>query len=399
MTSFPRQILSLLLISASMATAVSSADPTWKNLPSKVWIQSRRMLNFNSIFGSATRAEPYDRIAGHPVFQVTTPWGSPYLNMERKVDDEVVKPGDDRSVDNLLDGTGEMRQVSLFFMDPDDALSMHGELHQLEQLKDEDVRITCSSLAKALRQSSNLGNGLLTGFPVDRLTGKIKPVQEGGSLRYKIVPPKRQLYYAARCIGRERVGLMGDNAYEDAQAAIIGNSALGERNSIRRKEKKNRQGRPSAKTPLRAINAHMEGHTGIPVFYAPDMERKVPLLKRIVSGVPRETPLFFNYEDLEQAWSQMRKQNKKAGNVPEKPEVEVFNMWDVLSSMEREVFNKKQNTPFKEAAIRELKNRFKPATESPGLDSITFVPSSRSVQYKEHITARGNGKARLRPMR
>ena len=33
------------------------------------------------------------------------------------------------------------------------------------------------------------------------------------------------------------------------------------------------------------------------------------------------------------------------------------------------------------------------------LDSITFVPSSDACTYKESITAKGNGKARLRPMR
>ena len=385
----------MLLLNA--AASVSAND-----LPSKVWVQTRRLLNLNSIFGSATRAAPYDRITGHPVFQVTTPWGSPYLNMERKTGDDVVKTDSDNSLENFGDGSSEIRQVALFFMDPDDALSLHGEMTQLEQLKDQDVRITCSSLAKALRQSSNLGNGLLTGFPPDPLTGKIKPVQEGGALRYKIVPPKRQLYYAARCKGRERVGLIAENAPEDAQAAILGNSALEERNLSRRQEKKNRKGRSIAKTATGAKNAHMEGHSGIPVFYAPDMQRQVPLLKRLVCGVPRETPLFFNYEDLEQAWATMRKCSGNSAKIPEKPSnVEVFNMWDVLSSMERDMYQKKQNTPFKEAALREFKNRFTPprADASADLDSITFVPSSRSVHYKEHVTARGNGKARLRPMR
>jgi hypothetical protein len=37
--------------------------------------------------------------------------------------------------------------------------------------------------------------------------------------------------------------------------------------------------------------------------------------------------------------------------------------------------------------------------EEPGLDSITFLPSSRAIDYKEAISARGNDKARLRPMR
>lgn len=128
------------------------------------------------------------------------------------------------------------------------------------------------------------------------------------------------------------------------------------------------------------------------------MERKVPFLKKLVSGVPRETPLFFNYEDLEDAWSTMRKRAK--GNVvPERPAVEVFNLWDVVSSIERDYWNKKQNTSFKETALKEVRNRFTRPSDTPDLDSITFIPSSRSVHYKEHITARGNGKSRLRPMR
>ena len=35
----------------------------------------------------------------------------------------------------------------------------------------------------------------------------------------------------------------------------------------------------------------------------------------------------------------------------------------------------------------------------PGMGDITFVPSSRGIDYKQAISSRGNGKARLRPMR
>lgn len=250
-------VLFCMLVLWSSITPICCEKNAWQKLPSTLYIQSRRFLNFNSVFGSATRAPPFDRIAGHPVFQVTTPWGSPYLNMERRMDDEVVKTDEATTSENLVDDMSEVRSVALFFLDPDDALAVHGEMSQMDQLKSSDIRITCSSLAKALRQASNLGNGLLTGFPPDPLTGKIKSVQEGGSLRYKIVPPKRQLYYAARCKGRERVGLFGENAYEDAQAAVIGNSALEQLNLSRRREKRDRKSKQ--RSVLGGINSHMEG--------------------------------------------------------------------------------------------------------------------------------------------
>lgn len=384
--------IQLHLLLTLLATTVSASD-----LGSTLLTQSRRLLNFGSIFGSATYASPYDRVAGHPVFQVTTPWGSPYLNMERLTDEEFINSGSDDRKQNAA-AQEEYRQVALFFMDPDDALSVHGEMSQLEQMKQADIRITSCSLSKALRQSSVLGNGLPTGYAPDGLTGKLKSPQEGGSLRYKIVPPKRQLYYAARCKGRERVGLFSDSASADAEAAVIGNSALEANNLSRRRDKKERKF-AKQRTPMQQANLHMDGYTGIPVFYAPEMERKTPFLKQLISGVPRETPLFFNYEDLEAAWSTMRKRNSKV-KIPEKPtNVEVFNLWDVMTSMEREMLTQKQNTSFQQKAEAAFRNRFQAPKDGPGLQSITFVPSSRSAHYKESITARGNGKARLPRMR
>jgi hypothetical protein len=60
--------------------------------------------------------------------------------MERRLGDDYVKTdaeGTGFSIDNIGDGSSEIRQVSLFFLDPDDALSIHGEMLQLEQLKDQ----------------------------------------------------------------------------------------------------------------------------------------------------------------------------------------------------------------------------------------------------------------------
>jgi hypothetical protein len=170
-----------------------------------------------------------------------------------------VPPKKGQQTGSISEEQNEYRTVALFFMDPDDALGVHGEMKQLENMKKADMRLTAFSLSKALRHASNLGNGLLTGLPPDPLDGTYK-YDDGASLRYKIVPPKRQLYYAARCHGRERVGLLSENPVEDAQAAVLGNSALEGMNLVRRREKRERKG-PKKKnlTQLQADNQHMEG--------------------------------------------------------------------------------------------------------------------------------------------
>jgi hypothetical protein len=238
-----------------------------------------------------------------------------------------------------------------------------------------------------------LGKGLVTGYPVEPLTGNLKSVEEGGSLRHKILPPKRQLYYAARCIGRERVGLFGENPAEDASSAVMGNSALEGLNLIRRREKSDRKSSSKPKTLMQAKNAHMEGYIGIPVFWAQGMHRRSPLLKRLITGNGQETPMFFNYEDLMDSWGKIKKRSK---NLPAQPTVEVFNLWDLLTSMEKEAWKQKKTQTIDWA--KPLRKRLGTKAESE-LSDITFVPSSRAIDYKEKITSRGNGKARLRPMR
>jgi hypothetical protein len=395
-------LFAVLLTLAATVTVVESATG-WKKIPSAAWIQSRRMLNFGSLLGSPTKQSPYERITGHPVFAITTPWGSPYMNMEKLSDMEEKVETDSGSgkstPQSYSEEQNEYRTVALYFMDPDDALAVHGEMKQMEQMEKTDIRITATSLAKAIRQASNLGNGLLTGAPPDPSDGKLK-IDEGGALRYKIVPPKRQLYYAARCIGKERVGLFGETAAEDAQLAVLGNSALESTNLMRRRDKRERK-TPKARTAYQAASAHMEGYSGIPVFYVPQMRRALPLLKRLATGTKFETPFFFNYEDMEVAWERMRSRKGKAkGQVPVKPaNVEVFNLWDVLTSMDRDNWKKRQQ---KHSWVKQPLGAIKDVFSSQklsGLESITFVPSSRSAEYKEAISGRGNGKARLRPMR
>lgn len=404
-----RPALILLLFLPLIGRANAGTASGLKKLPSKVWVETRRILNFSNLFGSPLSASPYERCTGHPVFSVTTPWGSPYMNMEKLSDlDEVVKPEASvgKKPQSYSEEQNEFRTVVLYFMDPDDALAVHGEMKQMDNMGSADVRITASSLSKAMRQAANFGNGLVTGMEVEKLSGSLKPPEEGGSLRYKIVPPKRQLYYAARCIGKERVGLFGENPAEDAQMAVMGNSALEGMNLMRRREKRERKTPTSKpKSPLQAANQHMVGYTGIPVFYAPNMHRRLPILKRLFTGHRDEIPLFFNYEDLTASWDRIRAANKKAPNEP--PAVEVFNLWDVVTSMDRSISARQKQKAWLDKIADPVKNRVQAlfpskqesSSSSLSLNDITFIPSSRASHYKEAISARGNGKARLRPMR
>eukprot|EP00980_Cylindrotheca_fusiformis_P017154 scaffold5281_cov127-Cylindrotheca_fusiformis.AAC.3 len=390
-----------LFSSLCLLTCLASveAGPSWSDMP--VISHARRILNFNSLIGNPTTLSPYERIRGYPVFQVTTAWGSPYMNMEKMTDLDEAESGNDGIVSQKNPGSlrsiseeqNEYRTVTLYFMDPDDALAVHAELKQMQQMTKSDIRITANSLGKALRTAANLGNGLPTGYPIEPLNGKLKPVEEGGSLRHKIMPDKRQLFYAARCVGKERVGLFGD-AGENAASAVLGNSAIEATNLMRRRDKRERKTKPKPKNIYEAQNAHMDGYIGIPVFHAEGMARKHPILKQLISGNRQERPMFFNYEDLQDAWAKMKKRNP---NIPAEPVVEVFNLWDVLTSMEKEQWKQKRAKGHFDV-LAPLRKRFGEVDEQ-SLDSITFVPSSRAIDYKEAISARGNGKARLRPMR
>jgi hypothetical protein len=382
----------LLAILAGMLLLASNVHAS-----SSLFHEARRFLNLGSTFGSPTscsKETPYDRVMGHPVFQVTTPWGAPYMNFE-KVDAVERQSLQLSQGGDIMGPESESRPVTLFYMDPDDAIQMHEEMKQMSNMGNADIRITVTTLAKAIRQSSNLGGGLVTGSPIEALDGKLKSTNEGGSLRYKIVPPKRQLFYAASCQGKERVGLFG-NAQEEANTFVESSQFVHNVNLERRREKKERRSNTSGLSRAQLESAHMEGYSGIPVFYAPQLKRVHPLWKMS----REEMPFFFSYEDLQEAWKTMRRRHKKQRNIPAQPSVvEVFNLMDVLTSMEREQWKKKRKGfHWKDFSVGSLKmNRDK--NDGLGLESITFVPPSYCVSYKEKISAQGNGKARLRPMR
>ena len=185
----PLPLLFLLSLSAPLALA---------GLPGASLVSgARRRLNLGSMFGSSTAAPSYERIAGQPCFTVTTAWGSPYLIFERVPEDEAGAAADDDDEPADFGAAAaprqDARQVVLYFMDPDDAECHRDEMQQIDAMKGADMRVMVMSLGKAVRQASNVGKGLPTGQPIDPLTGAMKSPDEGGVLRYKIVPPKRKI--------------------------------------------------------------------------------------------------------------------------------------------------------------------------------------------------------------
>jgi len=398
----------------------------------------RRTLNLSSIFGSPTSAASYERISGQPVFAVTTSWGSPYLIFER-TEDEVGASADDDQIDfnEAYQQKQAQRQVVLYFLDPDDAAVHRDEMQQVDAMKGADMRIMSMSLGKAVRQATNLGKGLPTGQPIDAVTGKMKTPEEGGTLRYKIVPPKRELYYAARCKGRERVGLFDDNPDFDAKMMLNTRRTLAQYADSRGRARKEREGRggPAAaatakaaaanpNAPDRVRYAHMEGTVGIPVFHCPGLDRRHPLAKRLVNrkAAKAEKPLFFSYEDLKESWNDTRGRvadEVRASKPQNPPEVEVYNLMDVVTSIDRDqwrvarrgqlrreqvmdsVLSKLSFVPFigKLAGSENVKAPATAGGKTSGLEQVVFVPSSRNVNAKERTSNIGGSKARLRPMR
>jgi len=261
-----------------------------------------------------------------------------------------------------------------------------------------------------------------------------------------------------------------DSEYDHAVATVIGNSALTYRNLQRKQAQRDKKfDFMGAKNIYEQQYPHMDGQLGIPVFYLEGLQRHNNRLKSFISGASRiEKPFFFNYEDLQQAWAEKTKkphqyhypkektttdndtEEEEEANTQSKASnffssttsatsdangvelsdadvqkllppnsVEVFNLWDVVTSMEREHFKREQHkqhtlSPHKQLwnnVLYPFQNRFHNAFTSKDvkytnhnelnnpLDSIVFIPSSEAVEYKESMTTRGNGEARLRPMR
>ena len=425
-------------------------------------IWRRRRINLSNFLGTTPTIPAYERILPQPVFQVTTAWGSPYMLFEKYKDEE--KALTELTPSSSEDGEGsesrsgadvaskftraqnkddmqDTRPISLYFLDEHDARALADEMRQMRHMKESDLRITCTSLGKAIRQASNLGNGLVTGQPMEDVTGKLLSMDAGGSLRHKIVPSKRELFYAARCDGRERVGCFGSSPVDDAELLLQPQDVIeANKMGLRRKAAKNAAARmkkarqlekdglvESNEDRLRREYSHMEGQVGLPVFYAPGLVKKPPKIRTLLQGTKKAwstaslTPLYFSYEDLLHDWSMMRSRSERYANnnnnegkiIPVKPpQVEVFNMMDVVTSIDKDQWKAHRRAELD----REMKGvwgkipvlhhlfKGKKATSSlgaaaSGLDKIIFIPSSLGVQAKERIRANGNRKARLRPMR
>lgn len=313
----------------------------------------------------------------------------------------------------------------MYFMDEEDAMRLRDEMLQMEQMSGADMRITSSSLAKAISQSSCLHKGLVTGQPINYHTGKAKGPEEGGVLRYKIVPPKRELFYAARCKGRERVGLWGKNAEEDARLmmqsvpVIGGTLAQMRKNAIekRRRDKRNaKMGSADSSSeaaegvdPIRNEHKHMEGFVGIPVFHCPEMKKFNKIKGILRNDRKKQTPLYFSYEDLASSYEAMRNNSKDPSAIPETPDVEVYNLMDVVTSIDRDQWKVKRAIQLRTAGILgkvPLLNKitgqigFEGSKTSSGLEQVVFVPNSKSTSFKEEISRIGNSQPQgLRPMR
>ena len=357
-----------------------------------------------------------------------------YKDEEKALEMESGGSGGDGDMDKFSrvqqkDDMQDTRPISLYFMDEHDARALADEMKQMKHMKDGDLRITCCSLGKAVRSASHLGRGLPTGQGLDETTGKMLTMDDGGSLRHKIVPSKRELFYAARCTGRERVGCFGDSPNEDADLLLQPQDVI-EANKMqsRRKATKNTARRlqkarqlekeglvESTEDRLRREYAHMEGQVGLPVFYSEGLMKKPPMLRRIFQGAKSAwttsslTPLYFSYEDLMKDWSTMRERSSNKGKIPEQPKVEVFNMLDVVTSIDKDQWKTQRRAELvreqkgfvgKIPIIHNLVNTGKKnASKKSGLEKVVFVPSSLSVQAKEKISAAGSMKTRLRPMK
>lgn len=240
------------------------------------------------------------------------------------------------------------------------------------------------------------------------------------------------IIYASRCIGRERIGLQMKDTITQSIASMCGIYKAADKSIERTVSildtpeetnlRKQLLSSPSYKRTVQTMrqqNPHMSdditdiGGIGIPVFWAQGTLRRPNKLNQLLTGNRNEILMYFNYEDLLVAWDRL-KQRKKYKHLPDRPTVEVFNLWDLLTSMDREMSLATQTQSISTSQsissstknwwkrvdwTKPIRNRLGSRNVEPTLADITFVPSSRAVHFKRRISAHGNGKPRLRPMR
>jgi len=403
-------------------------------------------------FGTPISITPYDKLASQPVFSVTTSWGSPYLLVERLSNyghniesnpfdveyDTYSQAEDDRfsDADKTVDMDHPSQQVALYFCDIEDAMSLRDEFLQSEGMQNLDMRITVTSLAHALRHTSCCGNGYVSGRPVDDCTGVLVTQGEGGSTRFKIVPSKRELFYASRCHGKEHLGLTGEvdgylmtmtmpvigaTIWERRKKALI--SKLKRRKEYLRKKENVIKEDVSIKSNGNE-ETHMNGYIGIPVFRCKGLFKKGIGAGFHVNNSTENNaliPMFFSYEDAIDTWRDVQsnfspsKKFATLSTMPEDPVVNVYNLMDLVTSIDRKRWSeiKKKETILNNRK-RHLTNMFKfnrtdvtdemndllfHKSENDVFNRITFIPNRMCLQSKHFISTLGNGKSRLHPMK
>jgi len=344
-------------------------------------LRPKRKLSLRSLLPDFTNvAKPTQsqsvqgKVGSVPVFCVCTSWGSPYM---------------------VYDENGAAN--ALYFMDEQDAKSLLDEFLNME--KDRDARIMATTLAKAMKQAANI-NGVPTGqLTVD---GTIQ------LMYYKIVPSTKELFFANKLPGRENLALTGVEDEFTLQERVVGSindstdndndddmlmpgreMEMGNSGAQTSRQKAKKRASPYRKKKAELLEENnWTGREGIPAFFVEGMQ-----FQSKASFLPgrskSDTPLFLSYNDCMDAWKEMRDRlepNDKS-KVPVAPKVEVFNLIDVVASIEQDIVRRES------AVTKDEKN------VKTGLETIVFIPSSKSVDFVEGITSKGNGQARLKEMR
>jgi hypothetical protein len=420
------------------------------------------VINLSGLLQSHTSLSGYERGGGAPVYMVTTPWGSPYMLSDkgrdyiRSIDlgEQIAQnflgdegggiaeeeEGGKKKKSKIEKAARPSRSIAPMFTDARDAESLLMEMNQMGGL---DVRITATSMSRALRQCSVLGRGMPTGAIASN--GNLE-----GYLRYKLVPSSRELYYASGCKGRESVGFPTEEEEEVSKSNSVGRRVTQVRSTsaaqgmeqddkicgpiprwatpfemLGRKSLSDlRPMSKKAKAELEqrekkdAYDFMKDGRKGVPVFYVDGLELPQRGLASRLKGDKRgEVPMFFSYEDCVRSWKDMRtntlKQDGKNASKDQQlstrasiddvsedpPIVEVFNYIDVLASIDREQHKRKVATHRQRSWEKLLRGSSTELPPRSKVENVVFIPSSSSVNYKETITRSGNCKARIRPMR
>lgn len=400
--------------------------------------------HINLGLGVPTSITPYDKLSTQPMFTVTTSWGSPFLLVERPSNhvsksesypinlkyDAYCRAEDDRFGDsrNKKDTDHSPQQVALYFCDIEDAMSLRDEFLQSNGMQNLDMRITATSLAHALRHTSCYGNGYISGRPIDDCTGVLFSPAEGGSTRFKIVPSKRELYYASRCRGKENVGLRGDinGDLMTMTMPIIGASLSECRKraiTLKIKQRKNNNISKNCRftKPSEKEDALMDGYIGIPVFRCKGIYKKgVQVGIRANNSIENSAliPIFFSYEDAIDTWKYVHskytasKGSKFLSVMPSHPDISVYNLLDLITSIDRRRWMESQKNIYFLSNFRKklakllrfgktyLNNEHSILKSKNDLfNRITFIPNRMSLESKNIISVLGNGKARLHPMK